>query len=45
MTSMLKHMFDDIGWIISVQNNEDDDESIYFTKTNIEISPNYQPRQ
>ena len=43
MASTIQHDFDNIGWIISVQNNLEDDESIYFIKVEADINPNYKP--
>ena len=43
MASQLQDDFDNIGWAISVESNEDNEESIYFTKFHANSRYNYQP--
>ena len=43
MTTELQDDFDNIGWIVSVQKNEENDESVYFTKIQAAVNPNYRP--
>ena len=43
MASELHDDFDNIGWAISVENNDESDESIHFIKFDTDINPNYRP--
>ena len=41
MTSELQDDFDNIGWAVSIETNDSDEESIYFTKFNAQFNPHY----
>ena len=43
LASQLQDDFDNIGWAISVELNQDNDESIYFTKLQARRHTHYQP--
>eukprot|EP01084_Bolivina_argentea_P256127 431114_1 len=43
MISQLHDDFDNIGWAISIEKNDNNDESIFFAKINAEFNPQYQP--
>ena len=43
MASELQDDFNNIGWAISIENNEENDESVYFTNVHASTNPNYKP--
>ena len=43
MASVLQDDFDNIGWAVSVENNIEAEESVYFIKFDTDINPRYRP--